>query len=731
MKANLKHLSKISCVILVSVLSECEAHPKSGFFIEAGFESGMSSVVESIQKRSNPQPLLDDNSYQKESLPSITISKKETANSHISYPSKNQSENQINTENSQNKTPTASIESVSSPKEQETQTQANPSNQQNNSQNITQNAEIVPQIENDVFKPVTIKNNASISSSNLSLSDLGNPTANSLFADTIKLNNGSIKFSTKIPVRLDYDSTNQKVTLQNFVSTDLTNIDLYVKVSENGQIVEKKIATITDLPQDSSATFDSSKISALAELEGGIDPSDFLIKASETSSKETKEALTALGKITTNIHGHFTNEEYYNGGWTPYKLCGLSKCFEKVTQEYATGLTKLLFNFAYVLDSEEWKNAILNAKFDFKDRCGSHTRLENCNNIVSKETIVEKMRSDSEELRFSVMSNALKQKNGIEGLGIRDLYALDTSTFSEYTNPLLWDSKAVSYGHLEKFYQFMHEYAHTKGYMHYGNMTYNGGDKIAHGEGFTSITAKVWLNMAQKGEIPFQVIKCTWDEKTCSLYNKSEDVPYFKNLNTPSNAHYFAYNFMVSNVSNMMQTLNDTIQSSINPSPTSKRQKSPMLGFNTQIGYQNYFNNVVGLSYYAMFNYNFSKRQGLLNKTEQYGVGGGVNLLIDFINVYAGKNFKSSFGVFAGARGLYNYYKFNGVINANKHRGNVYFTTGLNYRYKHSKISLGISMPLIKQSVKAQLITENLINEVALNQNTQNMHVFMNYGWVF
>ncbi|GHQ14348.1 hypothetical protein VN0280_12490 [Helicobacter pylori] len=55
--------------------------------------------------------------------------------------------------------------------------------------------------------------------------------------------------------------------------------------------------------------------------------------------------------------------------------------------------------------------------------------------------------------------------------------------------------------------------------------------------------------------------------------------------------------------------------------------------------------------------------------------------------------------------------------------------TGLNYRYKHSKYSVSISIPLIQR--KASIVSSggDYMNPFVFNEGA--FKVFFNYGWVF
>ncbi|MDU9739537.1 outer membrane beta-barrel protein [Helicobacter pylori] len=89
-------------------------------------------------------------------------------------------------------------------------------------------------------------------------------------------------------------------------------------------------------------------------------------------------------------------------------------------------------------------------------------------------------------------------------------------------------------------------------------------------------------------------------------------------------------------------------------SSTSQSFRSPILGVNAKIGYQNYFNDFIGLAYYGIIKYNYAKAAN--QKVQQLSYGGGVELLLDFITTYSNKNsptgiqtkrnFSSSFGIF-------------------------------------------------------------------------------------
>ncbi len=313
---------------------------------------------------------------------------------------------------------------------------------------------------------------------------------------------------------------------------------------------------------------------------------------------------------------------------------------------------------------------------------------------------------------------------------------------------------------LEDLRTILHEFSHTKGYTHNGNMTYqrvptgqneNGKPKDSDGlpynvcslyggqgqsafpsnypnsiyhncadvpAGFLGVTAAVWQQLINQNALPI------------NFANLGSQTNY--NLNASLNTQDLA--------NSMLSTIQKTfVTSSVTNhyfSSASQNFRSPILGVNAKIGYQNYFNDFIGLAYYGIIKYNYAKAAN--QKVQQLSYGGGIDLLVDFITTYSNKNnpidiqtrrnFSSSFGIFGGLRGLYNsYYALNKV----KGSGNLDVATGLNYRYKHSKYSVGISIPLIQR--KASIVSSNgdYTNSFVFNEGASHFKVFFNYGWVF
>ncbi|MUU41682.1 hypothetical protein, partial [Helicobacter pylori] len=428
------------------------------------------------------------------------------------------------------------------------------------------------------------------------------------------------------------------------------------------------------------------------------------------------------------------------------------------TPQTAEEFTNLMLNMIAVLDSQSWGDAILNAPFEFTN---SSTDCDNdpskCVNpgvngrvdskvdqqyILNKQGIVNNFRKKI-EIDAVVLKNSgvvgLANGYGNDGeygtLGV-EAYALEPQKL--FGN----DLKTINLADLRTI---LHEFSHTKGYTHNGNMTYqrvptgqneNGKPKDSDGlpynvcslyggsnqpafpsnypnsiyhncadvpAGFLGVTAAVWQQLINQNALPIDYA------------NLSAQTNY--NLNASLNTQDLA--------NSMLSTIQKTfVTSSVTNhyfSSASQSFRSPILGVNAKIGYQNYFNDFIGLAYYGIIKYNYSK--ALNQKFQQLSYGGGIDLLLDFITTYSNKNsptgvqtrknFSSSFGIFGGLRGLYNSYY---VLNKVKGSGNLDVATGLNYRYKHSKYSVGISIPLIQRKASVISSGSDYTNSFVFNE---------------
>ncbi|GAA8904676.1 hypothetical protein HpEKA32_11670 [Helicobacter pylori] len=596
--------------------------------------------------------------------------------------------------------------------------------------------------------------------------------AANLFTDAKSIS--QLNFSSLSPVKVLY--IGGKLTIENFLSYNLNNVKLSFTDAQ-GNIID--LGVIETIPKHSKIVLPGEAFDSLKEAFDKIDPYTFFLPKFEATSTSVSDANTqrvfeTLNKIKTNLIMKYSNENPNNFNTCPYNNNGNTKndCWQPFTPQTAEEFTNLMLNMIAVLDSQSWGDAILNAPFEFTNsstdcdndssKCvnpGINGRVDSKNEsyVLNKQGIVNNFRKKI-EIDAVVLKNSgvvgLANGYGNDGeygtLGV-EAYALDPTKL--FGNNL----KTINLADLRTI---LHEFSHTKGYGHNGNMTYqrvptgqneNGKPKDSDGlpynvcslyggqgqsafpsnypnsiyhncadvpAGFLGVTAAVWQQLINQNALPI------------NFANLGSQTNY--NLNASLNTQDLA--------NSMLSTIQKTfVTSSVTNhyfSSASQSFRSPILGVNAKIGYQNYFNDFIGLAYYGIIKYNYAKAAN--QKVQQLSYGGGIDLLVDFITTYSNKNnpidiqtrrnFSSSFGIFGGLRGLYNsYYALNKV----KGSGNLDVATGLNYRYKHSKYSVGISIPLIQR--KASVVSSNgdYTNSFVFNEGASHFKVFFNYGWVF
>ncbi|OPG23951.1 hypothetical protein [Helicobacter pylori] len=597
--------------------------------------------------------------------------------------------------------------------------------------------------------------------------------AANLFTDAKSIS--QLNFSSLSPVKVLY--IGGKLTIENFLPYNLSNVKLSFTDAQGNAI---DLGVIETIPKHSKIVLPGEAFDSLKEAFDKIDPYTFFFPKFEATSTSISDANTqrvfeTLNKIKTNLIMKYSNENPNNFNTCPYNNNGNTKndCWQNFTPQTAEEFTNLMLNMIAVLDSQSWGDAILNAPFEFTNsstdcdsdpsKCvnpGVNGRVDSKVDqqyILNKQGIINNFRKKI-EIDAVVLKNSgvvgLANGYGNDGeygtLGV-EAYALDPKKL--FGN----DFKTIN---LEDLRTILHEFSHTKGYTHNGNMTYqrvptgqseNGKPKDSDGlpynvcslyggsnqpafpsnypnsiyhncadvpAGFLGVTAAVWQQLINQNALPI------------NYANLSAQTNY--NLNASLNTQDLA--------NSMLSTIQKTfVTSSVTNhyfSSASQSFRSPILGVNAKIGYQNYFNDFIGLAYYGIVKYNYSK--ALNQKFQQLSYGGGIDLLLDFITTYSNKNspidiqtrrnFSSSFGIFGGLRGLYNSYY---VLNKVKGSGNLDVATGLNYRYKHSKYSVGISIPLIQRKAKVVSSGSDYTNSFVFNEGASHFKVFFNYGWVF
>ncbi|MGL2912241.1 outer membrane beta-barrel protein [Helicobacter pylori] len=595
---------------------------------------------------------------------------------------------------------------------------------------------------------------------------------------TDNIENG-LTFYSQSPVYANM--VNGSVTIQNFLPYNLNNVELSFKDAQ-GKVVN--LGAIETIPKYSQIILPASLFNdSEFEQADSFNYQQLQATATQFSDANTQSLFEKLSQITTNVTMSYENADTNNFKGNCHD------CVSDFTPQTAEELTNLMLDMIAVFDSKSWEEAVLNAPFQFSNsssECGSD--FPKCVNpfnngrvapIYEKYVLTPQSVIDAFRRTINLEVNILK--SGFVGLG----YELDDNDGNlgieaSALNPEKLFGKTLNKVDIVELRDIIHEFSHTKGYTHNGNMTYqrvrlcqegdgsevrcegghevekNGkeelefsnGHEVRDHDGYTydvcsrfggknqpafpsNYPNSIYTNCAQVPAGLIGVTTAVWQQ----LINQNALPINFANLNSPTNhlnAGLNAQNFATSMVSAIAQNFSTTSTTTYRSS--SKNFRSPILGVNVKIGYQHYFNDYIGLAYYGIIKYNYAQANN--EKIQQLSYGGGMDVLFDFITTYANKKqgnptkkvFASSFGVFGGLRGLYNsYYVFNQV----KGSGNLDIVTGFNYCYKHSKYSVGISVPLIQSDIKIASNNGIYANSVVLNEGGSHFKVFFNYGWIF
>ncbi|RVZ12037.1 hypothetical protein EC527_06780 [Helicobacter pylori] len=595
---------------------------------------------------------------------------------------------------------------------------------------------------------------------------------------TDNIENG-LTFYSQNPVYANI--VNGRVTIQNFLPYNLNNVELSFKDAQ-GKVVN--LGVIETIPKYSQIILPASLFNdSEFEQADSFNYQQLQATATQFSDANTQSLFEKLSQITTNVTMSYENADTNNFKGNCHD------CVSDFTPQTAEELTNLMLDMIAVFDSKSWEEAVLNAPFQFSNsssECGSDfPKCVNPFNNGRVAPIYEKYvltpQSVIDAFRRAINLEVNIMKSGFLGLG----YELDDNDgnlgiAASALNPEKLFGKTLNKVDIVELRDIIHEFSHTKGYTHNGNMTYqrvrlcqeNGGaiqeceggkEELVNGkeelkftngkevkdqDGYTynvcsfykdnhqvytagNYPNSIYTNCAQVPAGLIGVTTAVWQQ----LINQNALPINFANLSSQANyldASLNAQNFATSMVNAIVQNFSTTSTTTYRSS--SKNFRSPILGVNVKIGYQHYFNDYIGLAYYGIIKYNYAQAND--EKIQQLSYGGGMDVLFDFITTYTNKKqgnptkkvFSSSFGVFGGLRGLYNsYYVFNQV----KGSGNLDIVTGFNYRYKHSKYSVGISVPLIQSDIKIASNNGIYANSVVLNEGGSHFKVFFNYGWIF
>ncbi|MGN8512160.1 outer membrane beta-barrel protein [Helicobacter pylori] len=601
---------------------------------------------------------------------------------------------------------------------------------------------------------------------------------------------------------------NSVVVIQNFLPYNLNNIELSYTDAQGKAV---NLGVIETIPKDSQIILPASLFNNFSN-DSLFNPDGFQQLQTTTtpfSDANTQSLFQKLSQITTNLQMTYENTDPFSSGNNDpngplaspkphYECPGYKKSCQvasvSFTPQTAEELTNLMLDMMAVFDSKSWEEAVLNAPFQFSNspsECGiDYPKCVNPFNnglvdpkdekyVLTPEEVINSYRVANE-----LTVNLLNAAKGFLGLGsqLGSTNAPGDNGFNQGVlgivpfalNPEILFGKELNKVAILALRDIIHEYGHTLGYTHNGNMTYqrvrlcqegdgpevrckgghevekNGkeelefsnGHEVRDHDGYTydicsrfggknqpafpsNYPNSIYTDCSQVPAGLIGVTTAVWQQ----LINQNALPINFANLS--SQANYLDASL---NARAFASSVFNALNQSFLTSSAQQSFRSPILGANVKIGYQHYFNDHIGLAYYGIIKYNYAKAND--EKIQQLSYGVGMDVLFDFITTYTNKKqnnptkkvFASSFGVFGGLRGLYNsYYVFNQV----KGSGNLDIVTGFNYRYKHSKYSVGISVPLIQSGIKIASSNGIYADSVVLNEGGSHFKVFFNYGWIF
>ncbi|WP_187886140.1 outer membrane beta-barrel protein [Helicobacter pylori] len=618
------------------------------------------------------------------------------------------------------------------------------------------------------------------------------------------------------------------IMIQNFLPYNLNNIELSY-TDNQGNVVS--LGVIETIPKQSQIILPASLFNDPQLNADGFQ--QLQTTTTKFSDSSTQNLFDKLSKVTTNLQMTYINYNQFSSGNStgskppcpPYE--NQENCTAKVppfTSQDAKNLTNLMLNMMAVFDSKSWEDAVKNAPFQFSDNnlskpCYSNysTCVNPYNDGLVDPKLIAKNAGDeyniengqtgsviltpqdviySYRVTNNLYVNLLPPRGGDLGLGSQyggpNGPGDDGTNFgalgilSPFLDPEILFGKELNKVAIMQLRDIIHEYGHTLGYTHNGNMTYqrvrmceenNGpeerckGGKIEQVNGqevqvfdnghevrdtdgsFYDVCSRfggqnqpafpsnypnsIYTDCSQVPAGLIGVTSAVWQQ----LIDQNALPVDYTNLSSQTNylnASLNTQDFATTMLSAISQSLSSTKSSATTyrTSKTSRPFGAPLLGVNLKMGYQKYFNDYLGLSSYGIIKYNYAQANN--EKIQQLSYGVGMDVLFDFITNYTNeknpknnltkKVFTSSLGVFGGLRGLYNSYY---LLNQYKGSGNLNVTGGLNYRYKHSKYSIGISVPLVQ--LKSRVVSSNgaTTNSITLNEGGSHFKVFFNYGWIF
>ncbi len=621
---------------------------------------------------------------------------------------------------------------------------------------------------------------------------------------------------------------NSLIMIQNFLPYNLNNIELSY-TDDQGKVVS--LGVIETIPKQSQIILPASLFNDPQLNADGFQ--QLQTTTTKFSDSSTQNLFDKLSKVTTNLQMTYINYNQFSSGngtgskppCPPYE--NQENCVAKVppfTSQDAKNLTNLMLNMMAVFDSKSWEDAVKNAPFQFSDNNLSkpcYSDYSTCVNPYNDGLVDPKLIAKYSQGEYNIENgqvgsviltpqdviysyrvtnnlyvNLLPTRGGDLGLGSQyggpNGPGDDGTNFgalgilSPFLDPEILFGKELNKVAIMQLRDIIHEYGHTLGYTHNGNMTYqrvrmceenNGPEERCQGGKIEQVNGQE-VQVFDNGKEVRDTDGSTYD--VCSrfggqgqpafpssypnsIYTDCSQVPAgligvttavwqqlidqnalpvdFTNLSSQTNylnASLNTQDFATTMLSAISQSLSSSKSSTTTyrTSKTSRPFGVPLLGVNLKMGYQKYFNDYLGLSSYGIIKYNYAQANN--EKIQQLSYGVGMDVLFDFITNYTNEKnpknnltkrvFTSSLGVFGGLRGLYNSYY---LLNQYKGSGNLNVTGGLNYRYKHSKYSIGISVPLVQLKSRVASSDGATTNSITLNEGGSHFKVFFNYGWIF